>query len=106
MMVAACIGLLVVMISVPLLGALAIVLVRESRKLDSAGELVKKYATAVADLSRLEKGLNGLEELVAVKLNRIATTDKRNAKRARTETIEEEEQPELPKGLFFPSRKA
>src|SRR5262245_58336554 len=99
-----------VFVSVSLLVAAGLVcvatlyLAQQARKVQGAEEVEKRYAGLSADVSVTKKGLNALEELVEVKLNRLATTEKRNAKRSKTETVEEEELPALPKGLFFPSR--
>ena len=82
--------------------SLAVVLLRESRKLDASEELHKKLAGVAANQSSLKHGLESLEELVATKLNRIATTSKRS-KKARED--EEEEQMRLPDDLEFPSMK-
>ena len=100
MMVAGLVLLGAAVLAALVLACLAVVLVRESRKLDGAADLVKKYAANAAETARLEKGLNGLEEVVATKLNRIATTSKRE-KKAKESRIEDNG---FPVGLDFPSR--
>lgn len=83
--------------------SLLVVLLRESHKLDDAGEVQKKIAAVAANHSSLKHGLESLEELVATKLNRIATTSKRDRKKAREEDLEEDQ--EFPSDLEFPSLK-
>lgn len=97
---------LVLLVAVLLLIAgvsLLVVLLRESRKLDDAGEVQKKIAGVAASHSSLKHALESLEEVVATKLNRIATTSKRDRKKARED--EEEDQMDLPPDLDFPSLK-
>jgi len=98
-------GLFLVLSAVALLvlgvlGALTVVLLRESRKLDGAADLSKKIAATAADIAALRKEHNALDELVLQKMNRIATTRKRDAKK---EEEEESSGPKLPLDLEFPS---
>lgn len=83
------------------LSALAIVLLRESRKLDGASDLSGRFAALRADVAALAKEHNALDELVATKMNRIATTEKR------TKKDKLEQQPQSPSptqsGILFPS---
>ena len=83
------------------LAALAIVLLRESRKLDGAADVHKHYAALSADVAALAKQHNALDELVSTKMNRIATTEKR-ARKAQPEA-QTETQLAMRQGVLFPS---
>src|SRR5262245_11562011 len=93
-----------VFVSVSLLVAAGLVclaslyLAQQARKVQGAEEVERKYAGLSADVSVTKKGLNALEELVEVKLNRLATTEKR----AKKKVVEPQEEDEL-SGLYFPS---
>src|SRR5262245_17441211 len=84
------------------LAALAIVLLRESRKLDGAADLEGRLAAMRADVAALAKQHNALDELVGVKLNRLATTEKRVSK-AQKATAAEEKPETQQQDIFFPS---
>ena len=60
---------------------LAVVLVRESKKLDGAVALSERIAALAADTAVARKELNALDEIVATKLNRMATEKKRSVKK-------------------------
>lgn len=74
---------------------------REWSKLDGTAEVQKKYASIAADLAVLKKSHEALDEIVLHKLNRIATTSKRDAKK---KAEEEEAEFNWPTDLEFPSR--
>ena len=95
LLVAAAAGLLV-----------ALYLARQAQKVQGIEEVERKYASVAADLSVLKKGVNALEELVAVKLNRMATSDKRARKQKQEQEEEDPQNPEFnfPADLEFPSR--
>ena len=76
---------------------------REWLKLDGAAELQKKYASIAGDLAVLRKSHEALDELVLTKMNRIATTAKREKKKADSEASEEAEF-QWPADVEFPSR--
>lgn len=71
---------------------------REWHKLEGVKEHARKSADVAADLTVLKKSVNLLEEVVDTKLNRLATTSSRGRKKK-----QEEDKPELPSDLFFPS---
>ena len=84
------------------LAALAIVLLRESRKLDGAEEVASAVAAVRADVAALAKQHNALDELVLTKMNRIATTEKRTRK-AQQEAEPEPKNNLRQSGVLFPS---
>jgi len=79
---------------------LAVVLVRESKKLDGAVALSERIAALAADTAVARKELNALDEIVATKLNRMATEKKRSVKK---QLEDEEDEPKYPRDLEFPS---
>jgi len=79
---------------------LAVVLVRENRKLQNLaqyGEVLKRFS---ADLAALRKQHLALDELVSQWMSRSAVRAKRARKEERSE---EEEAGNEPEGIFFPS---
>ena len=91
-------GLLLVVMAAQ--AALLVVLLAQGKKLDGAAESTRRLANVAADCSVLRKELNALDELVSVKLNRIATTNKRAARKAVEE--EPDDDSSLPRDLEFP----
>ena len=78
------------------------VIKREWLKLDGAAEVQKKFASIAAEVAVLKKSHDALDELVLTKMNRIATTSKRDKKKAEEEEAKDEFQ--WPSDLEFPSR--
>jgi len=78
------------------------VIKREWLKLDGAAEVQKKFASIAAEVVVLKKSHDALDELVLTKMNRIATTSKRDAKKKEIE--EKEDEFNWPTDVEFPSR--